>query len=81
MNDFHDKVNEKIKQYSNDQYLDGYIKNEFLTEDGDADIYLKIKHKDELFDSRTVGDQLDLNKDIFRKKAIQRIYRRKNINA
>lgn len=65
MNDFHEKVNEKIKQYSNDQYLDGYIKNEFITDDGDADIYLNIKHKDELFDSRTVGEQLDLNKEVY----------------
>lgn len=65
MIDFHEKVNEKIKQYSNDQYLDGYIKNEFLTEDGDADIYLKVRNKDELFDSRTLGDQIDLNKEVF----------------
>lgn len=65
MNDFKNKVKEKIKQYSNEQYLDGYIKNEFLTDDGDADIYLNINNKDELFDSRTTGNQLDLCKDVY----------------
>ena len=65
MNDFKNKVKEKIKQYSNEQYLDGYIKNEFLTDDGDADIYLNINSKDELFDSRTTGNQLDLCKNVY----------------
>ena len=65
MNDFKNKVKEKIKQYSNEQYLDGYIKNEFLTDDGDADIYLNINSKDELFDSRTTGNQLDLCRDVY----------------
>ena len=60
-----DKVNEKIKQYSNEEYLDGYIKNEFLTDDGDADIFLNINNKDELFDSKTSGNQLDLNSEIY----------------
>ena len=65
MNDFQLKVNEKIKQYSNRQYLDRYIKNEFLTDDGDADIYLNISKKSELFDSRTKNEQLDLNKSVY----------------
>ena len=65
MNDFQRKVNEKIKLYSNEQYLDGYIKNEYLTDDGDADIFLKINHKDEIFDNRTMGAQLDLNHEIY----------------
>lgn len=60
-----DKVKEKIKQYSNNEYLDGYIKNEFLTDDGDADILLKINNKDELFDSKTCNNQLDLNSEIY----------------
>ncbi len=59
------KVKEKIKQYSNDEYLDGYIKNEFLTNDGDADILLNINNKDELFDSKTSDNQLDLKNDIY----------------
>ena len=65
MNDFQKKVKEKIKMYSNKQYLDGYIKNEYLTDDGDADIFLRISHKDEIFDNRTLGSQLDLNSDIY----------------
>lgn len=65
MNDIQKKVKEKIREYSNDEYLDGYIKNEFLTDDGDADIMLKISSVDELFDSRTMGNQLDLNKKIY----------------
>ena len=38
-------MKEKIRQYSNEHYLDGYIENEFLTQDGDADIYLNIDLK------------------------------------
>lgn len=65
MNDFKNKMREKIKQFSNKEYLDGYIKNEFLTDDGDADIFLNIEEKSELFDSRTVGNQLDLVSDVY----------------
>ena len=65
MTSIKDKVKEKIKQYSNDEYLDGYIKNEFLTDDGDADILLHINSKDELFDSKTSDNQLDLKNDIY----------------
>ena len=59
------QVDEKIKEYSKEEYLDGYIKNEFLTDDGKADIILNINNKDELFDSRTSGNQLDLNRRIY----------------
>ena len=65
MNDFKTKMNEKIKQYSNKQYLDGYIKKEYIADDGDADIFLKIDNKDSLFDSRTIGDQIDIVDDIY----------------
>ena len=65
MNDFKNKVKEKIKLYSKDEYLDGYIKNEYLTKDGDADIYLNIGTLDDLFDTRTSGNQLELNSDVY----------------
>lgn len=65
MNSFNEKVKEKIKQYSNQEYLDGYIKEEFLTADGDADIFIYLESKDELFDSRTRGKQKELNSDIY----------------
>ena len=65
MDDFKGKVKEKIRQYSNEQYLDGYIKKEFLTDDGDADIYINIDEKYDLFDSWTVGNQIDLETDIY----------------
>lgn len=65
MNNFKKRMNEKIKMYSNDEYLSGYINNEFLTDDGDADIFLNIEEKSELFDSRTIGDQLDLISDVY----------------
>lgn len=65
MNDFKNKMREKINLYSREEYLDGYIKNEFITDDGDADIFLNIKDRDELFDSRTVGDQLDIVNDVY----------------
>ena len=35
MNNFRAQMKEKIKLYSKDQYLDGYIKHEYLTDDGD----------------------------------------------
>ncbi len=65
MDTFKKKLKEKIKKYSNDQYLDGYIKKEFFTSDGDADIYINIEDKYELFDSWTIGGQIDLEKDVY----------------
>ncbi len=65
MNDFKSTMKEKIKQYSNKEYLDGYIKSEYLTGDGDADIYIKLSNKSQLFDERTINNQLDLNSDIY----------------
>ena len=65
MSDFKNKMKEKIKQYSNEQYLDGYIKDEFITDDGDADIFINIEEKFDLFDSWTVGQQMDLEKDVY----------------
>lgn len=65
MKEFRRKLHEKIKIYSKKEYLDGYIKHEFLTEDGDADIYLSLNRKDELFDSRTVSHQKDLLPSIY----------------
>lgn len=65
MNDFKSTMKEKIKQYSNKQYLDGYIKNEYLTDDGDADIYINLTHRNQLFDERTSKNQLDLVSDIY----------------
>lgn len=65
MNSFETTMKEKIRKYSNKQYLDGYIKSEYLTEDGDADIYINLKHKNQLFDERTSGHQIDLVDDIY----------------
>ena len=65
MSNFKEKMHEKINMYSNKEYLDGYIRNEFMTDDYDADIYLNIESNDELFDSRTSGRQLELNSDIY----------------
>lgn len=65
MNKFKKKLKEKIKLYSNKQYLDGYIKKEYLTDDGDADVFMKFNNKDDLIDSRTVHDQIDLVPDIY----------------
>ncbi len=65
MNDFKKKVKEKIKEYSNDDYLAKYIKNEYSLNDGCADIMLKIDNKNDLFDSRTYGNQLNLNESIY----------------
>lgn len=65
MNDFKSKMKEKIRQYSNEQYLDGYIKKEFITKDGDADIFINVDEKYDLFDSWTVGEQIDLESDVY----------------
>ena len=65
MNTFYKKLKEKIRIYSNQQYLDGYIKREFLTDDGTAEIFLNIDKKDDLFDSYAVGVQTDLRKEIY----------------
>ena len=65
MNEFKKRLKEKIKMYSKKEYLDGYIKNEFMTDDGDADIFLNITEKNQLFDSRTMGDQIDLSNNIY----------------
>ena len=65
MNNISKKVKEKIKQYSNEEYLDGYIKNEFLSSEGNANIILKVEKKDEIFDSKTVERQLNLRDDIY----------------
>lgn len=65
MKEFKSTMKEKIKQYSDKRYLDGYIKNEYLTDDGDADVFIKLSHKNQLFDERTIDNQLDLNSEIY----------------
>lgn len=65
MNEFQKKLKEKIKQYSNKEYMHEYTRREFLTADQDADIFLKIKDKDELFDARTMNHQVDLNPEVY----------------
>lgn len=65
MNNIKKEVKSKILEYSNDKYLDGYIKNEFLTDKGDANIYIRLRSIDDLFDSRTVGNQIDLNCQVY----------------
>ena len=65
MNSFKDEVRSKIKKYSNKEYLDGYIKNEFLTSDGNADILLRLKDNYELLDYRTIDNQLDLCDEVY----------------
>ena len=58
--DFKKKMNEKIKEYSNEKYLQKYIETEYNFNDKDADVYLQVYSKNELFDSRTVGKQKSL---------------------
>lgn len=65
MNNFKNQVDEKIKMYSKKQYFDGYIQNEFLTTNGVADIFLKLDEKSQLFDLRTVKNQIDLDKEVY----------------
>ena len=65
MNDFKRKMKEKIKTYSKKEYLAEYMKNEYTTLDKDADVYLNIGERDEIFDSWTVENQIDLENDIY----------------
>ena len=65
MDEFKKKMDEKIKKYSNEEYLAGYIKNEYYYDNDDADIFLNINSKEEIFDSRTVGKQIDLLPSIY----------------
>ena len=65
MSEFKKQVKEKIKLYSNEEYLQGYIRNEFLVDDESANINIRLKNSDELFDSRTIANQLDLNSEIY----------------
>ena len=65
MNNIKKEVKSKILEYSNDTYLDGYIKNEFLTNKGDANIYIRLNNINNLFDQRTIGNQRDLNNEIY----------------
>ncbi len=62
---FKKKMKEKIKEYSNEEYLQDYIRNEYNIDDKDADIYLQVYSKNELFDSRTVGKQKSLKDDLY----------------
>jgi len=66
MKPFKKKVKEKIKQYSNEEYLDGYINDEFLTDDGKADIFLNINSLDELYDYKTAYAQTDLHEKVYK---------------
>ena len=65
MNNIKKEVKEKIAEYSNEDYFDDYIKHEFLTDEGDANIYIQLENKDKLFDSRTIDHQLELCHDIY----------------
>ena len=65
MNDFKKKMNEKIKLYSNDKYLEKFFENEFEMSEGEAHVYMYLNDKNELFDYRTMGDQLSLNSNVY----------------
>ncbi len=65
MIDIKREVKNKVKQFASKDYLQGYINNEYLTDDGDADIVINLKSKEELFDSRTSSNQLELRKDFY----------------
>ncbi len=65
MNNINKESEELIKDYSNKNRLNKYIREEFLTSDGDAHIYIKLSDKYELFDKRTSEQQLDINQEIY----------------
>jgi len=65
MDNFKSQLKKSLSKYSKDEFIDNYVKNEFLSKNGDANIYLKIKNKDEIFDSRTINNQLDLKSSFY----------------
>ena len=65
MSEFKKKMKEKIKIYSKEEYYSGYLQNEFLTDDNDADIFLHLTDIDQLIDNRTVGNQVELTNDFY----------------
>lgn len=65
MNDFKIKMKNKIKDYSNDYFMDDYIKKEFDINNGNANIYIYLNNIDELVDSRTRGNQTELLSSIY----------------
>lgn len=65
MEDFKARMQEKIKEYSKEEYLDEYIKKEFVTKSGFAEIFLNINEKSELFDTWTIGEQIDLENAVY----------------
>ena len=65
MNNFKMELKNKIREYSNDNYLENYIRKEYLTDDGDADIYIYLNSIDDLVDSRTRGNQTELLSSIY----------------
>lgn len=65
MNNIKKEVKKKINEYSKKEYLDKYIENEFLRDNGDANIYIKLNSREELYNSKTIYNQKDLNNDIY----------------
>lgn len=65
MNNIKKEVKEKIHQYYNRKYLDDYINSEYITSNGDANIFIKLKSKEELFDPRTYKHQKELDSSIY----------------
>ena len=65
MTDFQKKVQEKINLYSKKTYLNGYMEDEYTISNGFADVYLYVTEIEELYDTRTMGKQLDLRPDIY----------------
>lgn len=65
MSDFERKMKEKIKQYSEEKYLENYTKKEFSINEGGADLYLNLNSLDDLFDTRTMDNQIDLNPEVY----------------
>lgn len=62
---FQEKMEEVLKKVSSRSYVEDYIKKEFVTDDGDADLFLNIEKREDLFDSRTVDQQKDLTFDVY----------------
>lgn len=65
MNEFKNKMHGKIREFSNDEYLAGYINNEYSTDDNDADIYLKVEERNDVFDKRTIRNQIELKDEVY----------------
>ena len=65
MNNIKKEVRNKIKEYSKESYFNNYVNSEFITTNGDANIFIKLDNKSSLFDDRSIDNQVSLENSVY----------------